>query len=328
MSFPDRDCRYLVLILFLVVTSASGAVDLRVGVISESVNKWPMWVAEDKGYFAEQGINVELILTGDATAQLEKLRNAELDLGHQAADHIVRAIERGDNFVVVHTITRATNDLLVGPGIKSFNDLKDKTFALANLNVSYWLMFDKVLRANGVNPGDYKVIANSGGPAMRMQVLRAGKADVTYMNPPASIEAEAEGYTRLTSLSEHYPQFPASSIATRRDWGELNRDVLVKYLMAYIRATEWLLDESNRDEAMNIAVNIGGHERNILDGAYEAFVKHGLVRFGTLSSDGYSQISQLLLEKGIVNEISPMEKYADTTYQQKAKERLNLQIND
>lgn len=316
--------RKLIYTFLIVLSSATNAVDLRVGVVSESVNKWPMWVAEDKGYFTDQSINVELILTGDATVQLEKLRNAELDLGHQAADHIVRAIEIGDNFVVVHTITRATNDLLVGPGIKSYNDLKGKTFALANLNVSYWLMFDKVLRANGVNPGDYNVIANSGGPAMRMQVLREGKADVTYMNPPASIEAEAEGYTRLTSLSEHYPQFPASSIATRRDWTEMNRDILVKYLMAYIRATEWLLDESNRDEAMNIAVNIGGHERNILDGAYEAFVKHGLMRFGTLSPDGYNQISQLLLEKGIVNEISPMGKYADPQFQQSALQALGL----
>lgn len=79
---------------------------------------------------------------------------------------------------------------------------------------------------------------------------------MTYMNPPASIEAE--GYTRLTSLSEHYPEFPASSIATRRDWAEANEDILVKYLTAYIRATEWLLDEANREEAMDIAVNIGG----------------------------------------------------------------------
>ncbi len=250
------------------------------------------------------------------------LRNKELEFGHQAADHIVRAIERGDNFVLVHTITRATNDLLVGPGIKSYRDLRGKTFALANLNVSYWLMFDKVLRANGVNPGDYQVIANSGGPAMRMQVLREGRADVTYMNPPASIEAEAEGYTRLTSLSEHYPEFPASSIATRRDWAEANEDILVKYLTAYIRATEWLLDEANREEAMDIAVNIGGHKRDTLNGGYEAFVKHGIVRYGTLSPDGYRQISQLLLKKGIIKKISAMDKYADPKYQNKAKENM------
>jgi NitT/TauT family transport system substrate-binding protein len=310
-----------IIILFLLYGTAH-AVDLRVGVVSESVNKWPMWVAEDKGYFSEQGINVELVLTGEATVQVNMLRSGELDLGHQAADHVVRAIEKGDNFVVVHTITRATNDLLVGSGINSYSDLKGKTFALANLNVSYWLMYDKVLRANGVNPGDYQVIANSGGPAMRMEVLREGRADVTYMNPPASIEAEAEGYTRLTSLSEHYPEFPASSIATRRDWAQNHEDILVKYLMAYIRATEWLLDESNRDEALDIAVNIGGHERSTLPGGYEAFVRHGIVRYGTLSPEGYRQISGLLLDKGVIKEISPMEKYAEPKYQIKAKDWL------
>lgn len=95
-----------------------------------------------------------------ATVQLAMLRNKELEF-----DTRQQAISFGP-------LKEATNDLLVGPGIKSYRDLRGKTFALANLNVSYWLMFDKVLRANGVNPGDYQVIANSGGPAMRMQVLR------------------------------------------------------------------------------------------------------------------------------------------------------------
>jgi len=315
----------LALAFLLVVNLANTfAVDLRIGVISESVNKWPMWVAQDKGFFKDQGVDVDLIITGEATVQLKRLGSGDLDITHQAADHIIRAVERGENFVVVHTITRATNDLLVGPGIKTYADLKGKTFALADLNVSYWLLFNKVLQKHGVYPGDYTIMANTGGPLKRMQVLKENRAQVTYMNPPASIEAEAEGYTRLTSLSEHYPGFPASSIATRREWAEQNRDILISYLKAYIHASEWLLDENNRDEAIDIAVRIGGHDRSILPGGYDAFVKHGLVRYGTLSPEGYRQILELLKENGIVDEINRMNKYVDPSYQQSALNQLRL----
>ena len=293
---------------------------LHVGVVSESVNKWPMWVAEDKGFFKEQGLDIELVLTGEATVQLNMLANGELEIAHQAADHIIRAVERGERFVLVHTITRATTDLLVGPGITSYSDLKGKTFALSNLNVAYWLLTKKILQKHGVNPGDYTILDNIGGPVKRMQALMEGRAQVTYMNPPASIEAEADGFTRLTSLAEHYPDFPASSIASRRDWAEQNREVLVKYLRAYIQATEWLLDESNRDEAIDIAMRIGGHSREVLPAGYESFVKYGLVRYGTLSPAGYKQIFELLKETGIVNEISGMEKYSDPSFQQRALE--------
>ena len=310
--------------IYLTLSLTAVAQDLRVGVVSESVNKWPMWVAEDKGYFIDQGLNVELILTGEAGVQVDMLAEGDLEIAHQAADHIVRAIERGANLVVVHTITRATNDLLVAPGINSYEDLKGKVFALANPNVSYWLLYKKILQAHGVNPGDYTMLTRQGGPATRMQVLREGRAHVTYMNPPESIEAEADGFNRLTSLMEHYPDFPASSIATRRDWAQQNRKILTAYLRAYIRATEWLLQESNRDEAIDIAVQIGGHDRGALSGGYEAFVKHGLVRFGTLSRDGYRQILELLLEIGLVDEIYEMEKYADPSFQDAALKQLNI----
>jgi ABC-type nitrate/sulfonate/bicarbonate transport system substrate-binding protein len=221
-----------------------------------------------------------------------------------------------------HTITRATNDLLVAPGINSFDDLKGKTFALANPDVSYWLLFKKVLQEHGINPNDYIMLTRQGGPATRMQVLKEKRAHVTYMNPPASIEAESDGFTRLTNLAEHYPEFPASSIATRREWAEQKRETLTAYLRAYIRASEWLLQETNREEALDIAVRIGGHDREVLSGAYEAFVKHGLVRFGTLSRAGYRQISELLQDSGIVDELYEMEKYADPRYQKLAREQL------
>ena len=87
--------------LLIVNLPNSFAVDLRVGVISQSVNKWPMWVAQDRGFFKAQGVDVELIITGEATVQLERLGNGDLDISHQAADHIIRAVERGENFVVV-----------------------------------------------------------------------------------------------------------------------------------------------------------------------------------------------------------------------------------
>jgi NitT/TauT family transport system substrate-binding protein len=314
----------LVTLLYPIILQTVPAQTLRVGVISQSVNKWPMWVAEDKGFFKDQGLDVEVILTGEASPQIARLKNSDLDITHQAADHIIRAVERGENFVLIHTITRATTDLLVGPGIKNYADLKGKTFALSNLNVAYWLLFNKVLQKQGVYPGDYTILDNTGGPQARMQVLRENRAQVTYMNPPSSIEAEAEGYTRLTSIADHYPGFPASSIATRPDWAEQNRDTLVAYLRAYILATEWLRDPENYDEAINIAVKIGGHNREILPSGYDTFVNHGMVRFGTLSPDGYNQISELLMETGIISEISKMEKYADPSFQQQALQDLKL----
>ncbi len=308
----------LVLTLFLISSFFSAqAQTVRVGAISNSINNWPMWVANANGFFKDEGLDVQLTVTGESEHQLDMVDAKELDVFHQAADHFVREIEDGKNYVVIHTITRAANDLLVRPEFKTWEDLRGKTIALDNLQTGYWLMYKKVLQKNGLQPGDYTLAADSGGPANRIKAVRENRAQFTYMNAPESVQAELDGFPILTNLSEHFPEFPASSIGARRDWAEANRATVVAYLRAYIRATEWLLDPTNRDEAISIAAGIG-HEKASLPGSLDTFVKNGMVRHGTLSQEGFRQVGELLIEGGVIKSAGPMEKYADPSYQQAA----------
>jgi ABC-type nitrate/sulfonate/bicarbonate transport system substrate-binding protein len=314
--------RLMVIILIMNISVFVNAQSVRVGTISSSINNWPLWVAQAKGMFDDEGLDVEVIVTGESEHQLDMVDDHELEIFHQAADHFVREIEHGKNYVVIHTITRAANDLLVRPEYYSFEDLQGKTIALDNLQTGYWLLYRRVLQKYGLNPGDYELSPESGGPAKRMQKVRDNEAQFTYMNAPASIIANLEGYPILTNLSEHYPEFPASSIGGRRDWVESNIGTVVAYLRAYIRASEWLVDLANRDEAIKIAIGIG-HDSESIPDSYEHFIKNGLVRFGTLSQEGFRQVGELLVEGGVIDSFSRMEKYADPRYQKLAREQLS-----
>ena len=306
------------LLLFSPVLTAQ---QIRVGTISNSINNWPLWVADTKGFFEDEGLEVLVSVNQDSGYQLDMLASGKFEFTHQAADHFVREIEYGREFVVVHIITRPTFDLIIRPEYSSYAELKGKTVALDNTATGYWLLYKKVLEKNGVSPGDYALLANLGGPANRLKAVRDNRAQFTHMNAPASIKAEMDGFTILTNLSDHYPEFPASSIGARRDWAEDNRELVVAYLRAYVLATEWLLDPENRDEAIDIAVAIG-HERELLPGSFDRFVNKGLVRFGTLSEKGFTQVGELLIDSGVVNSAAGMEKYADPSYQQEARKQL------
>jgi ABC-type nitrate/sulfonate/bicarbonate transport system substrate-binding protein len=310
-----------ILPLLLILSSALQAQQVRVGTISSSINNWPLWVAEAKGMFTDHGLDVQVTVTGESEHQLDMVDDDQLDIFHQAADHFVREIEHGKNYVVLHTITRAANALIVRPEFETYEDLRGKTIALDNLQTGYWLLYKKVLQKQGLQPGDYQLSPDSGGPSKRIIKVRENRAQFTYMNAPASIKAELDGFPILTHLSEHYPDFPASSIGTRRSWAELNRDTIIDYLRAYISASEWLLDPANRDEAIEIAAAIG-HDRETLPGSYDTFLKNGLIRYGTLSRAGFTQVGELLVEGGVINSFGEMEKYADPSYQQLAREQF------
>jgi len=277
-------------------------------------------VASAKGMFADEGLDVRVTVTGESEHQLDLVDDEQLEIFHQAADHFVREIEHGKNYVVLHTITRAANALVVRPEYKSYEDLRGKTIALDNLQTGYWLLYKKVLQDQGLQPGDYHLSPDSGGSTKRMVKVREDRAQFTYMNAPASIKAELDGFRIFTNLSKHYPEFPASSIGSRRSWAESNRDTVIAYLRAYINASEWLLNPSNRDEAIEIAAGIG-HDRATLPGSYDTFIEDGLVRYGTLSRAGFIQVGELLVEGGVIDSFGDMEKYADSSYQQAALEQ-------
>ena len=270
--------------------------------------------------FADEGLDVQVTVTGESEHQLDLVDDEQLEIFHQAADHFVREIEHGKNYVVLHTITRAANALVVRPEYKTYEDLRGKTIALDNLQTGYWLLYKKVLQDQGLQPGDYHLSPDSGGSTKRMVKVREDRAQFTYMNAPASIKAELDGFRIFTNLSKHYPEFPASSIGSRRNWAESNRDTVIAYLRAYINASEWLLNPSNRDEAIEIAAGIG-HDPATLPGSYDTFIEDGLVRYGTLSRAGFIQVGELLVEGGVIDSFGDMEKYADSSYQQAALEQ-------
>jgi len=320
--------RYSTVLLGLTVMlacpgAAASAELLRVAVISQSANNWPLFVAEEKGYFQREGLQVEVIVTGDSGKQIDGLAAGAYHITHQAADHFIRAAEDGKDLVVFMTIARPVFDFIVAPDIRSIKDLRGKTIALDRPTTGYWLLFQKAFARNGLLSESYKTLPNLGGAENRFIAVKEGRAHGTFLNPPLSLEAIAQGFPRLTTLAEHFPDFPATSGGARRNWAKANEATLVRYLRATISAVDWLLDPKNRDEALQIFKKRVQVDERHLQPSYDAFVRAGLVRAGKLTMEGTQQIVDLMAEAGQLKPpLSPPEKYADPTYQEKAAKGL------
>jgi ABC-type nitrate/sulfonate/bicarbonate transport system substrate-binding protein len=310
----------LLVIFCLWVASQSAAEQLKVGVISQSAGNWPLFVAEEKGYFQREGLQVEVVVTGDSGKQIDGLAAGTYHITHQAADHFIRGVEDGKDLVVFMTIARPIFDFVVAPDIRAIKDLGGKTVALDRPTTGYWLLFQKAFAANGLPRDAYKTLPNLGGAEKRFLAVKDGRAQGTFLNPPLSLEAIAQGFPRLTSLAEYFPNFPATSGGARRNWAKTNEATLVHYLRAMISAIDWLLDPKNRSEALQIFKGRVQINEKHLQPSYEAFVGTGLVRAGNLNMEGVQQILELMAESGQLKAPLPAPgKYADPTYQEKAQ---------
>jgi len=296
---------------------------LKVAVISQSANNWPLFVAEEKGFFQREGLQVEVVVSGDSGRQIDGLASGTYDITHQASDHFMRAVENGKELFVFMTISRPIFDFVVQPEIRAIKDLAGKTIALDRPTTGYWLLFQKAFARNGLPPEAYKILPNLGGAEARYRAVKEGRAQGTFLNPPLSLDAIAQGLPRLTNLAEHFPDFPGSSGGARRSWARQNEATLIRYLRGFGAAVDWLLDAKNRDEAQKIFSRKLKLDEKDAQSTYDSFVRVGLIPGGRLSMEGIKQILELMADSGQLKPpVSGPENYADPSYQQKAAQGM------
>jgi ABC-type nitrate/sulfonate/bicarbonate transport system substrate-binding protein len=140
----------------------SAAVDtapVRLAIISEGVNAWPLYAAQGRKLFEQEGVAVKVTLTGSSSQQLEQLRSGGYDIGFQQSDHVVRAVETGSDLCIVMAQGHAPElSLVVAPGIKSFADLRGRAIAVDGANSGYALVLRRLLAEHGLQKNDYSFL--------------------------------------------------------------------------------------------------------------------------------------------------------------------------
>ena len=94
---------FLVALLFAVMIAPAGAQSLKAGYISKDLNYLPFFIAQKKGFYAKEGIAVDLVSIGRSDIQLQALVAGELDFANINADNIIIWNERTNgNLKVAH----------------------------------------------------------------------------------------------------------------------------------------------------------------------------------------------------------------------------------
>lgn len=296
--------------------SAAAAAPVKLAIISEGVNAWPLYVAQGRKLFEQEGITVDVTLTGSSTHQLEQLRSGGYDIGFQQSDHVVRAVETGSDLCIVMAQGHAPElSLVVAPGIKAIADLKGRDIAVDGANTGYALLLRKLLAENGLTKSDYQFV-EIGGSQERFDALKSGPCVASWLNPPFDRNLFAAGFGSLGTTMQFFPDYPGSIAAARRSWATMNTDRLVAFIRAFRGACHWLKNPAHKAEAvallpsrLNIAPELAGK-------AFDAFVARALPSIDAAGLrqviDVYWQAEGLTVPKGEPG------KYMDLSYQQRA----------
>ena len=223
---------------------------VKLGLISEGTNTWPLYAAQALQLFERAGLQVEVTLTGSSVTQQEELIRGGFDIGFQQSDHVVRAVERGADLFVFMPHGHAPELTLVSvPQVRAIGELRGRTIAVDGARTGYALLLRRLLRQESLDDADI-VFKEFGGSQERYDALKSRAASASLLNAPFDAQLLAEGCTLLARMNDRFPTYPGPVMAARRSWAREHESDLLAFIRAYDAAYTWLRESSNRTQAI------------------------------------------------------------------------------
>jgi ABC-type nitrate/sulfonate/bicarbonate transport system substrate-binding protein len=289
---------------------------IRLAVISEGANLWPLYVAEANGRFEQEGVTVETTLTGSSVQQLERLIKGDYDVGFQQSDHVVRAVENGSDLFTFMSFAHAPElSLVVASSIGSFADLKGKVIAVDGARTGYALLLRKLLASKGYGDNDY-TFQEFGGSRERFDAMNGGRASASLLNPPFDRKLIAAGFKSLGTSKDFFPDYPGPIGAARRSWARQNEQQLIAFIRAFDASYAWLKDARNKAGAIRILMARLNFDANDTASAYDAYIGRPPPE---ITPAGIRQVIDVVWDvEGYKGAKGDPDKYLDLSYKRKA----------
>lgn len=223
------------------MVNAADLPKLRVGYVAEPAHGL-YYVAKDKGYFKEEGVNVDLFQFGSAAEGVNALNANKLDVGTFGTTAPLVFITKGADLTFFGGMMIGGQALITKP--ERLNEFKGKEpsvykgkkIGIVKLSTGDVIFKGALLKA-GVNWKNDVTFVELGSPGAITEAVNKGLVDAGLLWPPNfSIAEKNYGLTVSHYIEEFYPKYTCCRIIAHTSHFNQNKDTYKKFLIALIRA--------------------------------------------------------------------------------------------
>lgn len=314
----------LALALCLTAGAARAAEPAKVTLayIGMTASNWPGLVAQEKGYFKDEGIDVDWIQTGQSSKSAQQVAAGVADIGSSSMVDTFRAIDGGGDLkIFANSLAQGTFSLVAAPTIHSYADLKGKRVIVGGEKDITGLYWDAAARHFGMDPQKDFQLLFAGSTTNRFAALMAGGVDAAVLSTPSNFQAIAKGFSDLGSVAAYMGDFPMMIYHANGAWAAKNKDKLVAFVKAHNRAVAYMLDAKNRQEIAQILTKATNATLDDSQKTLEAALEvHAYVPDGSISQDALARVEKTLADEGDLKQpLKPISAFYDPQYVEAAK---------
>ena len=231
---------------------------IKIG-ISEWAGYDPIFIAEKKGFFEKNGVNVKLVFDREYVPSQQRYLDGEVDGVFVSIADVIYATAGGRSTkLVLISDYSTTGDVLVSK-LDSISDLKNKIIGVDGFGTFSHMLVLKILESNGITEKDVKFLIVPAQDAVKM--LDEGKVQASHTWGATKSEALQKGYKILAS-AEPFPYLITDGLVFSSKIIEERPDDIQKIVKSFFEGQEFF--KSNPDEAIRIMAEGEGVDTNTI----------------------------------------------------------------
>ena len=253
---------------------------VRMGLAARSTTTMPFFVARERGFFREEGLEVELIVM-QAIQTIQATLGNSTHFASATGSAVSSAVQGADIRVILAVTDRPSFDLIAQPNITSVQQLRGKKIGTGGVGSLAEILARRILIANNVRPEEVSILAT--GPShLTYLSLKAKVIDAAPLQMPLTFTAQDDGFRKLAAAGDVYRSVQGGLATTKALLNE-QPELVVKVVRAMLRAIR--LIKSDRKYSVDFLkgpfVDLGKNADKIAERVYDVagpdFLENGMV---------------------------------------------------
>jgi NitT/TauT family transport system substrate-binding protein len=322
-SIPKLTAGTLVAAVLLLVPAATPAqtrlVDVSLAINAPGSGNWPVYIADQQGFFRAQGLNVSIVTSGSNVNTVNMVATGATNLALDGSDIEIEAAARKLPLkIIAPEFGPNPYNLVVTAAIGTWNDLKGKRIVLGSPQDISSLTFETMAEAQHLTRADFDVSA-SPSSSSRYAALLSGNVEATVLSQPFDILAQEHGLHVLQPASGIIKNWADTCFAINTQWAATpaNRDAAARFVRALRSAVQYGYANENGAiatliKATNIAQSTAVKSYEVDFRQKQVFTINDKINLAA----GLAAMAAIAVSGGAIQAQPTIDEYFDATYMQ------------
>ncbi len=303
-----------------------GLQKVRLSEVTHSVFYAPQYVAINKGFFAEEGIELELSNGQGADKVMSAVLSDHIDIGFAGPEAAIYVYNEGkDDYTQVFAqMTQRDGAFLVGrtkDDTFEWSKLKDTVVIPGRKGGVPYMALEYVIKNKGLIPGETVTLDDSIQFALMAGAFTAGTGDyVALFEPTASmLEMDGKGFI-VASNGQEAGEIPYTAYFAKKSYIENNPELIQRFTNAIYKGQQWVATHSAAEIAQVIQPSFPDTDLELLTTVVQRYQEiDAWSADSIMKEESFELLQTVMTSAGELSQKAPYNLIVDNTYAEKAK---------